>query len=197
MKEFVDQKGNLIFEINSRKIIINISKLRSLMGAGILSVSGCMKSFSGRISDDGEVFRKESKKEGSIHLNLKRIVNPRDKNSVIQRKIIEILSHEAKHIFQLRSKGRFLKFCSNLRINIFLPLVIICILNLIAHIIFREMGFKAPIYWDILLIFSPAFLIFLQVCYLLDPEEIDAREFADKAIKNKKWLEIVKVKTIK
>jgi len=197
VKEFVDEKGNLIFEINSRKIIINISKLRYLMGTGILSVSGCMKSFSGRISDDGEVFRKENKKEGSIHLNLRKIVNPRDKNSIIQRKIIEILSHEAKHIFQLRSKGRFLKFCSDLRINIFLPLVTICILNLITQIILRGMKFETPIYLPILLIFSPAFLIFLQVCYLLDPEEIDAREFASKAVKNKKWLEIVKVKTIK
>jgi len=197
VKEFVDEKGNLIFEVNSKKVIINISKLRSLMGPGILSISGCVESLSSKISDDAVALRKENKKEGSIHLNLKRVVNPRDKNSVIQRKIIENLSHETRHIFQVRSKSGLLKFCRELHVTLFLPLVIICILNLIAMIVARRVEFKVPIYLDILSIFFPTFFIFLQISYLLNPEEKDARKFARKAIEDKRWLEIVQIKDIK
>jgi hypothetical protein len=196
MKEFVDQKGNLIFEINSKKIIISISKLRYLMGTGILSVFGSVKSLSSRIFDDGVVFIKENKKEGYIRLNLRRIVNPRDKNLVIQKKIIETLSHEARHIFQVQSKGELLELFKELDITLSFLLVIISILSFIAMIVVCIVGFKIPIYIYILLIFSPTFFIFLQISYFLNPEERDARKFAWEAIKDKRWLEIVQVKRI-
>ena len=197
MKESVDEKGNLIFEINSKKIVINISRLRCLMGPGILSVSGRIESLSDRISDDGVTLRKENKKEGSIYLNLKRIVNPKNRNSVIQRRIIENLSHEVRHIFQPESKNKLLKFSRKLNIALFLPLAIICVLNVIAVMILRRAEIRTPIYLDILSVFFPTFLLFLQISYLLDPEERDARKFSQKAVRDKKWLEIVQVKSIK
>jgi len=196
VKEFVDQEGNLIFEINSKKIIISISKLRILTGAYVLSVFGRVKSLSSRVCNDGEAIRKEEKK-GWIYLNLKKIVDPQDENSIIQRKIIETLSHEARHIAQGRSKSKFLKFYRKLDATFFLPLAMMCVLSLIAQIVLWRKEFNVPIYLDILLIFFPVFLGFIHISYLLDPEERDARKFAWKAIKDERWLEIVKVKTIK
>lgn len=197
MKEFVDEKGNLIFEVNSKKIIISISKLRILTGANILSVFGRIKSLSGRICDDGEATRKENKKEGWIRLNLERIVGSKDKNLVTQRKIIETLSHEARHIAQSQHEGRLLRFYRKAYMIFLLPLLVISVLDITIQISFLIIGFYAPIYLTILLIFFPAFLIFLQISYLLDPEEKDARKFAQKTIKDKRWLEIVQVKDIK
>jgi len=193
VKEFVDEKGNLVFEINLRQIIINIFKLRVLTGANILSVFGHVKSF----SDDGEAFREGNEKKGWIRLNLSKIVDPKDKNSVIQRKIIKSLSHEVRHIFQPESKSGLLKFCRKLHIILFLPLTIMCVLGVIAQIVTWKVEFKVPIYLTILLIFFPAFLIFMVFFYFLDPEERDARKFEKEAIKDKQWLEIVQVKTIK
>jgi len=197
VKESVDEKGNLIFEINSKKIIISISKLRILMGANILSVFGRMKSLSGRICDDGEATREKNKKEGSIRLNLKRIVDAKDKNSVVQRKIIETLSHEARHIAQPQYENRLLKFRRKAYMIFLLPLLIISILDIIVQISFLIIRFNAPIYLIIILIFFPTFFVFIFLSYLSDPEEKDAREFASKAIKDKRWLEIVQVETIK
>ena len=197
MKEFVDEKGNLIFEVNSKKIIISISKLRILVGANILSVFGRIKSLNGRVCHDGEAFRKENRKEGWIRLNLKGIVNPKDKNSVIQRKIIEVLSHEARHIVQPEHEGKLLRFWRENAYNLFLPLLIISVLSLIAQIGFFITRFDAPIYLVILLTFFSVFLFFIYISYLSDPEEIDARIFSRKAVGNIKWLEIVNVETVK
>jgi len=195
MKESIDKNGNLILEINSKKIIINMSKLRSLTGPGILSISGCMKSLGGNIFDEGRTYIKRDRKAGSIYLNLRKIVNQKDKDSITQRKIVETLSHEVRHIFQPRSKSKFLKFCEKINIALSPFFAIICILEIIVIIIILKIGFKLPIYLDILLFFSPIFLIIMQVFYLLDPEEIDARRFSRKAVKNKKWMEVVQVKS--
>ena len=196
MKEFVDEKGNLIFEENSKKIIINLLKLRILAGANILSVFGCIKSLNDRICSDGNAFRKKNRKEGWIRLNLKIIIDPKDKNSVIQRKIIETLSHEARHIAQPEYDNKLLRFCRKMHIIFFLPLLIISVLSVITQIGFLIIGSDTLIHLAILLIFFPVSLFFIHIPYLLDPEEIDARRFAEKAIRDKKWLEIVQVKTI-
>lgn len=195
MKEWVDMEGNLVFETGSKQISINIFKMRGLTGANIRSVFGRIKSLGGRLSDDGEAFKKENKKEGWICLNLDMIVNPKDKNSTVQRKIIDVLSHEARHITQPESKSGLLEFCRKLYIIFFLPLAIISALDVIALIVFWAKEFSAPIY--VLLIFFPTFLIFIDIFYFLDPKERDARKFAKKAIKDKRWLEIVQVKEVK
>ena len=197
MKEFTDEKGNFIFEMDSKKIVINIFRLRDLMGQGILSISGCVESLSDRIFAGGATFRGKNGKEGSIHLNLKKIVNPKNKNSVIKRRVIESLSHEARHIFQVQSKNKLFEFCRKLDMALFLPLIIICFLNLIVVIIFRTAEIRTPIYLDILSTFFPAFFLFLQISYLLHPEERDARKFSREAVKDGRWLKIVQVKTIK
>jgi len=197
VEEFVDEKGNLIFEVNSKKIIISIFKLRILVGANILSVFGRIKSLNGRVCDDGEAFRKEDRKEGWIRLNLERIVDPKEKDSVIQRKIIEVLSHEARHIAQPEHEGKLLRFCRKTHIIFLLPLLIISTLSLIIQIGFLITKFDTPIYLVILLSFFPVSLLFIHISYLLDPEERDARIFAKKAIRNKKWLEIVNVENVK
>ena len=196
MKESVDQKGNLIFEINSREIIISICKLRILTGTNILSVSGIIESLDGRVCHKGEALREE-KGKGWIYLNLKKIVEPKNKNSIIRRKIIEILSHEARHIAQGPSKSKFLKFYRKLDAIFFLPLIIMSVSNLIAQIILSQKEFNIPIYMNILLFFPAIFLLVLQIFYLFDPEEMNAREASERAIQDKRWLKIVKVKTIK
>ena len=69
--------------------------------------------------------------------------------------------------------------------------------NLIAQIILSQKEFNIPIYMNILLFFPAIFLLVLQIFYLFDPEEMNAREASERAIQDKRWLKIVKVKTIK
>ncbi|TSA58009.1 hypothetical protein D4R42_00480 [bacterium] len=197
MNQYVGNNENLVFQIGLKQIEINIDKMRNLVGANITSIYGSIKSLDGRLSDDARAVSKKNKREGYISLNLKKIVNPKDENSVIQKKIIRSLSHEARHITESESENklyRLLGFFSGLYKIFFLPLTIICVLEIIVKILFWNKELNIPIYLNILLIFFPALLIFLTMSYfLLDPEEKDARKFSEKAIKDKRWLEIVHV----
>lgn len=210
MKEWLDKEGNLVFEKGSKQISINTYRLKNLIEENIKSVFGQFKflSVSGRVkpSDsrnlDGRAYYKKEgcKKEGWILLNLNKIVDPEDQNSITQKKIIDVLSHEVRHLLQPGYKNALLRFFYRKLYKTFLPLInpliVMTTLTTIAQTILLItiiVGFNPPIYLIVSLLFFPILLIFFEICYWLDPRERDARKFAKKAIKDKRWLDIVQV----
>lgn len=121
----LDERGNFIFEVKSKRILIDIAELKKQTGRDIPVLNTNYFLCLG--------FAKKGK--GSVHLNFKSVVNPKHQNSYIRREVVEILAHEVRHVLQDRREGRLLSFFKKLTWFIYPSLIIIICAGIISFLL--------------------------------------------------------------
>ena len=184
-----DGKGNFIFEVKSKRILIDLVKIRKLTGYFIYVFD------LDRTSDLGRAYRGGR----FVKLNFKKLINQKHSNSVIQRKITEALVHEVRHILQSPRRGllEFLTKLSNGTEPLWCLLLWIILITSTGVYYFIELPVILNLTLTSVIIIISGLIFFSWIFYcFLDPYEKDARKFAREAIKNKEWLEVVKVEDL-
>ena len=192
----LDERGNVYMDINSKRIFINVIRLKELISYDIIWIHD-LNSF----CDLGQA-HKIDRGVGLIKLNFKKLVNPKHSNCTIKRKIIKTLAHEVRHILQPRG-GRLLTFLRKLnnfidlwRFRLIFILLGITITNISVHYFVEPPIILSLFPIGIAGLITGLFLFSIIFYYFLSPHEKDARRFAKEAVKDRQWLEVVKVEDL-
>lgn len=195
----MDQRGNQFFEIASKRICFSRPELSAVAGYELLILNIEKKGIWGR------AYLSDKVGEGLIGLNLKELVDPEEANFVIREKIVAILAHETRHLFQPRRNRQTeflykiaLKFSSR---GYLITLSALALTTIILRILFFVgKGPGDQIWFHVFLekasIPLAIVLMLLALFILVNPFERDARAFAKKAFENEDWFKVVSVENL-
>ncbi|MBI2450595.1 MAG: hypothetical protein HYV47_03630 [Candidatus Nealsonbacteria bacterium] len=188
---------NYIFTVNKKKICINYCKIKDL--TGLLVPIFDFHSF----DLHGVAYKPEKSDEVAwVALNFKSLAGSKA-NHIIQKRVVAVLAHEIRHLFQTKSKNRFAGFLKRWQATMYryyLPAIAISIVILFLVAIFR-----LPDPWLLMANLIPFFLFILWVIlsvanalfyYFFSEDEKDARKFEKEALKDSRWLNAVKIEDI-